>query len=93
MGEETKEFPCLECYLDENYDVKPLKNKNIQGEKVLTCYVKKAKKDKSFTKLFGKWNRRFLTVSLTEMDFYYKNKPTSKSKTYLPLDVKLYCEY
>ena len=34
------------------------------GEKEFSCYIKKNKTGSAFGKLLGKWNRRFLTVSI-----------------------------
>jgi hypothetical protein len=35
-----------------------------QGEKIFSCYIKKAKDRSTFAKLTGNWNRRFLTVDM-----------------------------
>lgn len=42
------------------------------------------------SRMFGKWNRRFMVINLKEKDFYYTPKPGGKTKKTFPLNVKTY---
>ena len=74
-----------EVWIDENYEVDDWLN--LQGDIQLSCYIRKAKKEKAISRIFGKWNRRFLFFNLDPLEMYYCNKPTSESRQYLPLEV------
>jgi hypothetical protein len=37
--------------------------------------------------MFGKWDRRFLFLSIDTMQMYYGKKPTSKAKSACPIEV------
>jgi hypothetical protein len=53
----------------------------------LTCYIKKAKKQGSLGRLFGKWNRRFLFFNLVTFELYYTKRPNAENRSNLPLTV------
>ena len=55
------------------------------------CFVHKAKEAGKMSRLFGKWNRRFLTLKLETMEFYYAPKASSNEllRKNIPLEVSL----
>jgi hypothetical protein len=47
----------------------------------------KAKESGKVSRLFGKWNRRFMHFDLVMMKLWYIAKPGAKDKKFLPLNV------
>lgn len=60
------------------------------GEKEFSFYFHKAKETGKMSRMFGKWNRRFMVLNLKDKDLYYTPKPGSGTKKALPLHVKTF---
>lgn len=52
-----------------------------------SCFFHKAKETGKMSRMFGKWNRRFLQINLKELDLFYTPKPGGKTKKTFPLNV------
>jgi len=61
---------------------------NYNGPKLLECLVYKEKSG-GIAKIFGKWNKRYLTLDLEDLKMYYTNSKGSKKYKFLMLNVRL----
>ena len=57
------------------------------GPTRLSCWLYKAKAAGKMSRMFGKWNKRYLILDLDEMKMYYSSKPGGKDIKYLVLNV------
>merc|ERR1711935_227289 len=57
-----------------------------KGEASMGVFVKKSKGITSWTRIWGGWNRRFLTINLNNMKIAYSKAPLSKTKTTIDIE-------
>ena len=65
-----------------NYTIDP----NYKGDQTFGCFVKKAKGVKSWSRILGNWNRRFITINLSNMKLAYSPAPLSRDKKYIDIE-------